>query len=66
MKKINYETLIYEPNLCGRLESGLYNLVDGHLYFSNDVIKIRYDLIERPDSNNFQAAEIFDFYEGIF
>lgn len=66
LKKINYEILIYEPNLCGRLESGLYNVVDGHLYFSNDVIKIRYDLIERPDSNNFQAEEIFDFYDGIF
>jgi hypothetical protein len=31
--------------LIGRLLSGLYTFVDGHIYFNNNVIKIRYDLL---------------------
>ena len=30
----------------GRIKTGLFTLIDGHMYFSNDLIKIRYDLIE--------------------
>ena len=46
-KRIIYENEIQNPSLCGRLQSGLYTLVDGHIYFSNDVIKIRYDVINQ-------------------
>jgi len=65
-KKVNYESIISNKEVCGRLESGLYNIVDGHIYYSNKCIKIRYDLIEQPNSSKFKENEIFDFYQGIF
>ena len=52
--------------LLGRLESGLYSLIDGHIYYNNHVVKIRYDLIENPLSNTFQEHQIFDYYYNIF
>ena len=33
------------PPLVGRLLSGLFTFVDGHIYFSNNVIKVRYDIV---------------------
>ena len=47
-RKIIFEKVIYDKKLIGRLESGLYTLADGHIYFSNNVIKVRYDLINSP------------------
>ena len=43
--KVIYELTIDNPILTGRLRSGLFEVVDGHIYFNNNVIKIRYDLI---------------------
>jgi hypothetical protein len=39
--------LIKNKEIIGRLKSNLYNFVEGHIYFRNKVIKIRYDLLER-------------------
>lgn len=39
--------MIKNKDLIGRLESGLFTFVDGHIYFGNNVIKIRYDLINQ-------------------
>ena len=47
-RKILFEKIIYNKQLIGRLESGLYTLADGHIYHSNNVIKVRYDLIDSP------------------
>jgi hypothetical protein len=49
---IESETLIYQlPVKCkeiiGRLKTNLYNFTEGHIYYGNKVIKIRYDLLER-------------------
>jgi hypothetical protein len=52
--------------LIGRIESGLYTLADGHIYFSNNVIKIRYDLINSPQASRYTDDQIFDFYFDIF
>ena len=52
--------------LIGILESGLYTLADGHLYHSNNVIKIRYDLINSPLISKYSSKQIFDFYFDIF
>jgi hypothetical protein len=52
--------------LIGRIESGLYTLADGHIYFSNNVIKIRYDLTDSDQSARFNDEQIFDFYLNIF
>ena len=48
-KEVIFETKIMNEPLIQRLKSGLYTLVDGHIYFNNNVIKIRYDLIERKE-----------------
>jgi len=50
----------------GRLLSGLYTFVDGHIYYNNNVIKIRYDLIESFDSHRYKENEVFDYYFDIF
>ena len=60
-KKVIFGLIVREKNLCGRLESGLYTLVDGHIYYNNDVIKLRYDLIEQPKSKKYRENEIFDY-----
>lgn len=44
-----YEIKIDLEHLIGRLTSGIFDVVDGHIYFSNSVIKIRYDLINSPN-----------------
>lgn len=64
--RIQFETLITQPTLIGRLQSSLYTFSDGHIYYSNNVIKLRYDLIEAVNSYNYNEYDIFDYYEGIF
>ena len=64
--KVIYETLISYKPLIGRLESGQYTFVDGHIYYSNNVIKIRYDLIESQQAEKYTEMQIFDFYDNIF
>ena len=34
--------------LYGRLECGCYQFQGGHIYYNNNVIKVRYDLLDRP------------------
>jgi len=45
-----YESVIYFNKLIGMLKSGLYTFVNGYMYYNNNVIKLRYDLIETPNS----------------
>lgn len=52
--------------MIGRLLSGLYTFVDGHIYYNNNVIKIRYDLINTENSYQYKENEIFDYYFDIF
>ena len=44
--KFIFEIVLDDSRLIGRLRSGLFDIVDGHVYFNNNVIKIRYDLIK--------------------
>jgi hypothetical protein len=39
--------MVESREIIGRLKSNLYNFVEGHIYYGNNVIKIRYDLLER-------------------
>ena len=64
--KFIYESIIYSKPLIGMLKSGLYTFVEGHMYYNNDVIKIRYDLISHPNSHQYKESEIFDYYFDIF
>jgi len=64
-RKILHEVMIENKELVGRLESGIYEFIHGHIYYNNNVIKVRYDLFDQPNSSNFQENEIFDFYFNI-
>ena len=44
--KVIHESVITSPELIGRLKTGLYTYSNGHIYFNNNCIKIRYDLLE--------------------
>lgn len=68
MVKMQEEFTIALKNeeLIGRLLSGLYTFVDGHIYFNNNVIKIRYDLIKTQNAGNLSENGIFDRYYNIF
>ena len=59
-----YECNIQNPDLIGRLKSGLFDVVDGHIYFNNNVIKIRYELIN--SKNHYGEDQIFNYYNDIF
>ena len=54
----------FEP-LIGRLVSGMYTFIDGHIYYNNNVIKIRYDLFNNKGIN-YKENELFDYYFNIF
>lgn len=64
--KVELSIKIHNPILIGRLLSGLYTIVNGHLYFHNDVIKIRYDLISSAYSYRYTEKDFFDYYFNIF
>ena len=51
--------------LIGRLKSNLYNFVEGHIYFINWVIKIRYDLIDKSNGGELKENQLFDYYSNI-
>mmetsp|Transcript_7702 Transcript_7702/g.11942 ORF Transcript_7702/g.11942 Transcript_7702/m.11942 type:complete len:306 (-) Transcript_7702:3039-3956(-) len=44
--KIVFRVLTKNRELIGRLKTNLYNFVEGHIYYGNSVVKIRYDLIK--------------------
>jgi hypothetical protein len=48
-----YDLEIKDPFLIGRLKSGLYTFNDGHIYYNNSVIKIRYDLINSVNNQKY-------------
>jgi hypothetical protein len=43
--KTLYKLDVSDPDIMGRIKLGLFNLINGHMYFQNKVIKIRYDLL---------------------
>lgn len=44
--KVLYHSKVENEELIGRLKSELYMFVQGHIYYNDDVIKIRYDLLQ--------------------
>ena len=53
---------ITNKHLIGRLKCDIYSIVNGHIYFNNSVIKIRYDLLRRDNKNRILEHEAFDYY----
>lgn len=45
-ENIILECEICEPQMKGILLSGDFSLIDGHIYYNNNIIKVRYDLMK--------------------
>lgn len=52
---------IVNEELIGRMKSNFYQFVGGHIYFNNQVFKIRYDLMS--DGLDFNEDKIFSKYD---
>lgn len=65
--KILYNNQVFDPELIGRLTSMLYCFVDGHIYYNNNVIKMRYDLLKGKSSKirEYGEYQVFDYYTNI-
>ena len=61
-----YEIMITNKLMIGRFKSGLFKIAQGHIYFNNDVIKVRQDLINSEQAASYTEKEIFDFYMDVF
>ena len=48
-----------DQDLIGRLISGLFNLVEGHFYFGNHVIKTRVRVIKKKLSQSISEQDVF-------
>jgi hypothetical protein len=64
--EILHESEVKDPELIGRLKTGLYTYSNGHIYFNNNCIKIRYDLLEEAKGEMLQENDILDFYMDCF
>ena len=48
------------------MTSGMYTFADGHIYYNNNVIKIRYDLLKgKGKIREYGEYQIFDYYTNI-
>ena len=64
--QILYNHRVFDEELIGRLTSMLYCFVDGHIYYNNKVIKIRYDLLKgKKKLKEYDEYEVFDYYDNI-
>ena len=57
---------IKNEEFIGRLLSGLYTFVDGHIYYNNSVIRIRYDLLKSLHAGSLTESTLFNYYNDIF
>jgi len=64
-EKVLYSLMIHNREIIGRLKSNLYNFVEGHIYYGNKVIKIRYDLLEQLKGTEIKENQFFDHYSDI-
>lgn len=61
-----FEVQLTIESLIGRLKSGLCRINNGHIYYNNNLIKMRLDLINSEKNFKFKDQDLFDFYYGIF
>jgi hypothetical protein len=57
---------VHNNELIGRLKTQFYQFIQGHIYFNNKVIKIRYDLLNKKNIKDLSDFEVFDFYDNLF
>lgn len=65
-KQILFNIVIKDQMVKLRLESNYFTLIDGHLYFGNSCYKIRYDLIQKQNSIQYDSNDIIDQYDDLF
>lgn len=65
-KKIDTEMVLKDMSLVGRFESGIYKVSNGYIYFGNNVIKMRYDLISKFGGNQLSEQDFFNKYNDVF
>jgi hypothetical protein len=65
-EKVLFSLMIKAREIIGRLKSNLYNYTEGHIYYNNKVIKIRFDLIQQRQGALITENELFDNYDNIF
>lgn len=61
-ENIILECELIDEQMKGIFSSGQYKLVDGHVYFSNHVIKLRYDLMKLYGANGTNQEIYFNKY----
>jgi hypothetical protein len=52
--------------LYGRLECGFFEFIGGRIYYNNNVIKVRYDLINGQKALNYKFPMLIDSYQNVF
>ena len=60
-----FECKLTNEDLIFRLSRGLFTLNDGHIYFDNQVWKIRYDLTDQVNNLLLKEEDIFEHYPDI-
>jgi hypothetical protein len=64
--KVLFNNRVNDVELIGRLTSMMYSFIDGYIYYNNNIIKIRYDLIrDTKKCKDFGEYEVFDYYSDI-
>lgn len=63
--KLLFEIKICCKNILSILNRDNLKIANGHIYYGNNVLKIRYDLIENIDVSQYSISNMFDFYKNI-
>jgi hypothetical protein len=56
---------IQSREIIGRLKTNLYSFVEGHIYYNNNVIKVRYDLLKTFKGGEIKENQLFDHYSDV-
>jgi len=59
------DSIITDEHYRGRFRSDLFLLIDGHIYFNNEVYKVRYDIMKETRSQNISQGQFIDPYNEI-
>ena len=62
--KIIYNSDLKDQTYIDKLKSSLFKVINGHIYSNNDVMKLRYDLLE--SSPNITQDQFINFYTNLF
>ena len=63
--KLLFEIKISCKNILSILNRDNLTITNGHIYYGNNVLKIRYDLIDNINSQQFSVSNMFDFYKNV-